>query len=85
MSHLSIDTGRPQPYIVFTEAMKGELTMANETVTFSDQEQQQVEAIVIDKDGDEALRYLGELIHKFKLREGHACGPKTAETPPGHG
>ena len=59
--------------------------MANETVTFSDQEQQQVEAIVIDKDGDEALRYLGELIHKFKLREGHACGPKTAETPPGHG
>jgi uncharacterized coiled-coil protein SlyX len=65
--------------------MKGELTMADMIMTFSDQQQQQVEAIVIDKDGEEALNYLGDLVHKFKSREGHACGPKAAETPPGHG
>jgi hypothetical protein len=59
--------------------------MAEMIVTFSDQEQQQVEAMVIDKDGEEALKYLGDLVHKFKSREGHACGPKAAETPPGQG
>jgi hypothetical protein len=59
--------------------------MAEMIVTFSDQEQQQVEAMVIDKDGEEALKYLGDLVHKFKSQEGHACGPKAAETPPGHG
>jgi hypothetical protein len=59
--------------------------MADMVITFSDQEQQQVEGIVIDKDGEEALRYLSDLVHKFKSREGHACGPKVAEGPPGHG
>ena len=59
--------------------------MANAVINFSDQEQQQIEAIVIDKDGEEALNFLGTLVHKFKSREGHACGPKAAETPPGHG
>jgi len=59
--------------------------MAERLVTFSDQEQQKIEAIVIDKDGDEALSYLGDLVHKFKAVEGHACGPKAAEGPPGHG
>jgi hypothetical protein len=54
-------------------------------ITFSDQEQQKIEGIVIDKDGEEALRYLGDLVHKFKSQEGHACGPKAAEGPPGHG
>jgi hypothetical protein len=54
-------------------------------ITFSDQEQQKIEGIVIDKDGEEALSYLGDLLHKFKSREGHACGPKAAESPPGHG
>ena len=59
--------------------------MADMTINFSDQEQQRMEGIVIDKDGEEALNYLGDLLHKFKSREGHACGPKAAETPPGHG
>ncbi|MEJ2672713.1 MAG: hypothetical protein P8168_11055 [Deltaproteobacteria bacterium] len=59
--------------------------MADMIITFSDQEQQQIESIVIDKDGEEALRYLSTMVHRFKSREGHACGPKAAETPPGHG
>lgn len=63
--------------------MKGEV--ADMIITFSDQEQQKVEGIVIDKDGEEALRYLGDLVHKFRSTEGHACGPKAAEGPPGHG
>jgi hypothetical protein len=63
--------------------MKGEV--AHMVITFSDQEQQKIEAIVIDKDGEEALNYLGDLVHKFKSTEGHACGPKAAETTPGHG
>jgi hypothetical protein len=59
--------------------------MADMVITFSDQEQQEVEGIVIDKDGEEALRYLGDLVHRFKSRESHACGPKAAEGSPGHG
>jgi hypothetical protein len=59
--------------------------MADTVITFSDQEQQEVEGIVIDKDGEEALRYLSDLLGKFKSRESHACGPKAAEGPPGHG
>ena len=59
--------------------------MADMVVSFSTQQQQAVEAIVIDKDGEEALRYLGDLVGIFKSRESHACGPKVAETPPGHG
>lgn len=54
-------------------------------ITFSDQEQQKIEGIVIDKDGEEALKYLGGLVHRFKSTEGHACGPKAAEGAPGHG
>ena len=34
--------------------------MADKVITFSDQEQQKIEGIVIDKDGEEALRYLGD-------------------------
>jgi hypothetical protein len=59
--------------------------MADMVVSFSAQQQQEVEAIVIDKDGEEALRYLGDLVGIFKSRESHACGPKAAESPPGHG
>jgi hypothetical protein len=44
-----------------------------------------VEAIVIDKDGEEALRYLAELLGRVKPHSSHACGPKAAEGPPGHG
>ena len=59
--------------------------MADMIVSFSIQQQQEVEGIVIDKDGEEALRYLSDLVGILKSRESHACGPKVAETPPGHG
>ena len=59
--------------------------MADMIVSFSIQQQQEVEAIVIDKDGAEALRYLRDLEGIFRSRESHACGPKVAEGPPGHG
>lgn len=59
--------------------------MADKVITFSDQEQQKIEGIVIDKDGVEALRYLGDLVGAFKAGASHACGPKAAEGPPGHG
>jgi len=54
-------------------------------VSFSIAQQQEVEAIVIDKDGAEALRYMSDLVGIFKSRESHACGPKVAEGPPGKG
>ena len=59
--------------------------MAEKTIVFSDQEQMQIEAIVIDKDGEDALRYLVDLEDRLKAHSGHACGPKAAEGPPGHG
>jgi len=46
------------------------------TVTFSDTEQQKIEGIIIDKDKDEALRYVADLLDKIKGHPGHACGPK---------
>jgi hypothetical protein len=65
--------------------MHGEVYMADMIVSFSIQQQQEVEGIVIDRDEEEALRYLSDLVGIFKSRETHACGPKVAETPPGHG
>jgi hypothetical protein len=59
--------------------------MADMVVSFSIQQLQEIEGIVIDKDGEEALRYLSDLVGIFKSRESHACGPKVAETPPGQG
>ena len=59
--------------------------MADMVVSFSIEQLQEIEAIVIDKDGAEALRYLSDLVGIFKSRESHACGPKVAETPPGQG
>jgi len=59
--------------------------MADKTIVFSDQEQMQIESIVIDKDGEEALRYLADLLDRVKPHLGHACGPKAAEGPPGQG
>ncbi len=56
------------------------------TVAFSDAEQQKIEAILIDKDPEEALRFCSDLLDKFRKLEGHACGPKPAEGYyPGHG
>jgi hypothetical protein len=59
--------------------------MADKVITFSDQEQQQLEGIIIDKDGEEALRFLANLLERVKAHYGHACGPKAAEGTPGHG
>ena len=59
--------------------------MADMIVSFSIAQQQEVEAIVIDKDGQEALRYLSDLVGILKSRESHACGPKVAEGSPGQG
>ena len=47
--------------------------MADKQIVFSDQEQQQVEAIVIDKDKEEALKYLAKLMQEIKGSAGQAC------------
>jgi hypothetical protein len=52
--------------------------MADKELVFSDQEQQRVQAIVIDKDRDEAIRYLAGLRDRIKGNPGHACGFKPA-------
>lgn len=59
--------------------------MAEKIIIFSDQEQMQIESMVIDKEGEEALRFLAGLLDRLKGHPGHACGPKAAEGPPGQG
>ncbi len=59
--------------------------MADKTLVFSDQEQMKIEAMVIDQDGEEALRFLAEVVDRLSPHYGHACGPKAAEGPPGQG
>ena len=58
--------------------------MADKTIIFSDKEQMQIESIVIDKDGEEALVFLSALLSRVKPHS-HACGPKAAEGTPGQG
>jgi hypothetical protein len=53
--------------------------MADKQIVFSDQEQQMIEGIVIDKDKEEAIKYLANLVQRFKGTEGHACGPKPSK------
>jgi hypothetical protein len=65
--------------------MHGEVYMADMIVTFSIQQQQEIEAIVIDRDGAEALRYLSDLVGILKSRDSHACGPKVAGSSQGQG
>jgi len=48
--------------------------MAEKQIVFSDQEQMQIEALVIDKDKDGALRYLVKLVEWMKGHAGRACG-----------
>ena len=50
--------------------------MAKVTLNFNDSEQQRIESIVIDKDQDEALEYMSNLLDKIKAHPGHSCGPK---------
>lgn len=52
--------------------------MAEVVISLTDSEQMQVEGIVIDKDRDEALRFLANLLDRIKGHPGHACGPKAA-------
>ncbi len=59
--------------------------MAEKLIAFSDQETMQIEALVLDKDGEEALRYLANLLDRIKGHLGHACGPKVEGGPPGRG
>ena len=47
------------------------------TVMFDDREVQLLTGIVLDKDKEEALRFLTEIIlERIKDRESKACGPK---------
>jgi len=49
--------------------------MADKQIKFSDQDQMQIEAIVIDKDKEAALKYLARLVEAFKGHAGQACSP----------
>lgn len=49
--------------------------MADKQIVFTDQEQQQIEAILIDKDKEEALKCLARLMEAIKGHAGQACGP----------
>ena len=54
--------------------------MADKQIAFSAAEQQQIEAIVIDKDKEEALKFLVVLVQRFKGgSESHSCGPKRTQ------
>lgn len=59
--------------------------MAEIIISFTDAEQMKIEGLVIDKDGEEALRFLADLVDRLKGHPGHACGPKVEGGPPGHG
>ena len=48
--------------------------MADKQLVFSDQDQQQIEAIVIDKDKEGAIKYLVNLVQRLKGSAGHVCG-----------
>ena len=48
--------------------------MADKQIVFSDQEQQEIQAIVIDKDKEAALKCLTKLMQEIKGSAGHACG-----------
>ncbi len=48
--------------------------MADKQIVFEDQDQQRVEAICIDKDKEEAFKFLMELVERLKGHPGFACG-----------
>ncbi|MFZ5452901.1 MAG: hypothetical protein ACOZF2_13675 [Thermodesulfobacteriota bacterium] len=48
--------------------------MADKQIVFSDKEQQEIEAILIDKDKEAALRFMAKLVEMIKGHAGHACG-----------
>jgi hypothetical protein len=48
--------------------------MADKEIVFEDTDQQYIEGIVIDKDKDEAFKFLTQLVERFQSHPGHACG-----------
>lgn len=48
--------------------------MADKQIVFSDKDQQEIEAILIDKDKAEALRFMTKVVEMIKGHAGHACG-----------
>jgi hypothetical protein len=54
--------------------------MGEKMVAFSAAEQQQAEAIIIDQDKEEAIKFVAMLVQRFKgSSESHACGPKRTQ------
>jgi hypothetical protein len=45
-------------------------------LVFSDQEQMLIEAIVIDRDKEEALKVLSQIMERIRGAGSKACGPK---------
>ena len=51
--------------------------MPEHVIQLTEQEVQRVEAILLDRDRDEALRFLKDVVkEKLRLISSHACGPK---------
>ncbi|MFP3868271.1 MAG: hypothetical protein ACLFUU_08930 [Desulfobacteraceae bacterium] len=48
--------------------------MEGKQIVFSDKDQLEIEAIVIDKDQDEALKFLDQLLERLKGHPGFVCG-----------
>jgi hypothetical protein len=51
------------------------MTMADKQIVFTDKDQQEIQAIVIDQNKEEALKFLAKLVQEIKGVEGHACSP----------
>jgi Cdc6-like AAA superfamily ATPase len=51
------------------------MTMADKQIVFTDKEQQEIQAIVIDRNKEAALKFLAKLVQEIKGVEGHACSP----------
>jgi hypothetical protein len=62
------------PPEITLDYIKGEAVMADKQIKFTDQDQMELEAIVIDRDKEEALRFLAKLVAEFKGSLGQACG-----------
>jgi hypothetical protein len=48
--------------------------MADKQIVFEDADQQFIEGIVIDRDKDEAFKFLTELAKRLQEHPGHVCG-----------
>lgn len=48
--------------------------MADKQIVFEDEDQISLERILIDRDKEEALKFLAHLVERFKSHPGHACG-----------